>query len=207
MIQYRKLCFASCIVAGLAPLSAIAADQPTAPTPASTAAAPAPASAAPAQKLFAQAYGDWVYRCLSTTPAGQPTHTICSVQQQLVLNQNGHVTQLLTVTFVRNDAKGHDVNILAPLGVALKPGVELSVDSLKPLDAAYSFCNENGCFVIDQPAARFTKDVHSNQAKGHAKIGLMNGKLITIDFSLKGLMPALAALDSGVPPKREVKPG
>ncbi len=202
MTQYRKILLVVCALVGFAPLRAIAADQPTAPNPPAAA-----APAAPVQKLYAQTYGDWVYRCLSTTPAGQPTHIICSVQQHLVLKQNGHVTQLLTVTFVRNDAKGHDVNILAPLGVALKPGVELSVDSLKPLDAAYSFCNENGCFVIDQPAARFTKDVHSNLSKGHAKIGLMNGKLITIDFSLKGLIPALAALDSGVPPRREVKPG
>ena len=202
MIQYWKILFVSCALVGSAPLCALAADQPAAPNP------PAVATpAAPVQKLYVQPYGDWVYRCLSTTPADQPTHTICSVQQQLVLKQNGHITQLLTVTFVRNDARGHDVNILAPLGVALKPGVELSVNSLKPLEAAYSFCNENGCFVIDQPAARFTKDVHSNEAKGHAKIGLMNGKLITIDFSLKGLMPALAALDSGIPPKREVKPG
>jgi invasion protein IalB len=200
----RNSLFVSCVLAGLAPLSALAADQPNAPTP--PAAAPAQ-PAAPVPKLFAQVYGDWVYRCLSSPADAKAAQMVCSVQQQLVLKKDGHVTQLLTVTFVKDDTKGHDMNILAPLGVALKPGVQLSVDSQKPMAATYSFCNENGCFVIGEPAAHFTKDIHSNQAKGHAKIGLMNGKLITIDFSLKGLMPALAALDSGVPPAREVKPG
>ncbi|MDE8349776.1 MAG: invasion associated locus B family protein [Acidocella sp.] len=204
----RNSVFVSCILASLAPLSALAADQPNAPTPpAAPPAAPPAQPVAVAPKLFAQVYGDWVYRCLSNAAEGQPATMVCSVQQQLVLKKDGHVTQLLTVTFVKGDTKGHDVNILAPLGVALKPGVELSVNTSKPVAAAYSFCNENGCFVINQPAAHFTKDIHSNQAKGHAKIGLMNGKLITIDFSLKGLVPALAALDSGVPPAREVKPG
>jgi invasion protein IalB len=185
----------------------ILAASPAVASPAPTPAAPATASpAAPVQKLYAQTYGDWTYRCLAAAAAGQPVTTNCFVQQQLVFSNNGHTSPLLTVTFLKAVPKGHSMNIVAPLGVALRAGVEMSVDSGKPTETTYSFCNNNGCAVIDAPAFAITRDIH-NAKTGHAKIGLMNGKPLTINFSLKGLAQALAALDSGVMPKTEIQPG
>jgi hypothetical protein len=59
---------------------------------------------------------------------------------------------------------------------------------------------------MDAPAYAVTKDVRTAKT-GHAKIGLLNNKPLTINFSLKGLSQALAALDSGAIPKTEIKPG
>lgn len=166
---------------------------------------PSSAAAAPVQKLFGQAYGDWTYRCLATAVPGHPVATSCFVQQQLVLNNNGHASPLLTVTFFKA-AKGHSMNIVTPLGVALRAGVEMSVDNEKPVSSSYSFCNATGCAVLDAPAYAITKDVRSAKI-GHAKIGLMNNKPLTINFSLKGLSQALGALDSGNIPKTVLQPG
>jgi invasion protein IalB len=194
------------LIAGLlamAPAAARAA-TPTQTAPASTPSkAPAPA---PVQKLFVQNFGDWSYRCLATASPGQPVATTCFVQQQLVISNNGHTSPLLTVTFFKGSTKGHTMNILTPLGVALRAGVEMSVDNGKSASSSYSFCNSNGCVVLGAPAYAITKDVRTAKT-GHAKIGLMNDKPLTINFSLKGLSQALAALDSGVMPRDEVKPG
>ncbi len=210
MKKLSKALAAAIILAALLPLQAFAADQPAAaaapagpatatPSVAAQAAAPAPGPAAPAQKLLSQNFGDWVYRCLATAEAGKAVTAICSVQQQLAINKDGHTTPLLTLTFLKSNPKGHVINVLAPLGVALKPGLELSLDTQKPVQAAYSFCNSNGCYVVNQTASALTKDVHAAK-QGHAKITLMNGKSVVIDFSLKGLPAALAALDSNLAP-------
>jgi len=160
----------------------------------------------PAQKLYAQTFGDWSYRCLANAVPGKPQVTSCFVQQQLVLSNNGHINPLLTLTLFKGATKGLTMNIITPLGVALRAGVEISVDSEKPASSSYSFCNSNGCVVLGAPAFPLTKDARTGKV-GHAKIGLMNDKPLTINFSLKGLTQALAALDSGTLPKTEVKPG
>jgi len=169
----------------------------------SSATTPAPE---PAQKLYAQTFGDWSYRCLETVVPGKPETTSCFVQQQLVLSNNGHINPLLTLTLFKGAAKGLTMNIITPLGVALRAGVEISVDNDKPASSSYSFCNGNGCVVLGASAFPLSKDARTGKV-GHAKIGLMNDKPLTINFSLKGLMQALTALDSGSLPKTEIKPG
>lgn len=200
MNKLNKILLAFVICASFAPLAARADDQPAAAAPAAAPAQAAPAPAAPVQKLLSQNFGDWVYRCLATAQPGKPVTAICSVQQQLSISKDGHLTPLLTITVLKTTGKSHEMNIVAPLGVALKPGIDLSLDKQKPVLATYSFCNYNGCYVVNQPASSLLKDLHSAK-QGHAKITLMTGKALVIDFSLKGLPAAIAALDSNVAPR------
>jgi len=169
----------------------------------------APTSPVPAPKVYAQVYGDWIYRCISVPQSGQigqPGQIGCEAVQQMVLNQNGKSIPLMTLAFLRGPNQADVMNIVAPLGVLLQPGIALSVGAGKPILASYAFCTGSGCWSIDQPANGLIKEFHGGQ-QGHARIALLNGHTVTINFSLSGAGQALAALDSGIPPAHEIVRG
>ncbi len=181
----------------------MAADQPVTSAPSQTVAANA---TQPQPKLYAKVYGDWIYRC-AVVPGAQAKSGVaqqsCAVAQNMVLNANGHVLPLMTLAFGKAPGHLHVLNIVAPLDVLLAPGAAISVDADKPVIDPYKFCNNVGCWSVDQPADLWLDQARAGKL-GHAKIILVNGRSVTINFSLSGIGPAITALDSGVPPKQLV---
>jgi invasion protein IalB len=161
--------------------------------------------AAPAPKLFAQVYGNWVYRCAVPSQPTANGHASCEVVQPMVFNQGNKSIPLMTLAFTHGANGTHVMNLVAPLGVLLAPGIAVSVDQEQPVLAAYAFCDAAGCWSVDQPAATLLDQMRRG-TQGHAKFVLLTGRTVTVNFSLSGLTSAATALDSGVPPKEEIKP-
>jgi invasion protein IalB len=160
-----------------------------------------------APQIYAQVYGDWVYRCTIQPQGNAATHQRCAVEQQMVLRQNGKAIPLITLAFTPagSGAPSHVANVLAPLDVLLPSGIVLSVDASSGATLPYTFCDVSGCLSIGSPADGFIRAAQSGKV-GHAALQLINGRKITINFSLNGLGHALSALDSGIPPATKVRP-
>lgn len=176
---------------------ALAATQETA--------APA-ASTSPAPKVFAKAYGSWVYRCEQVTLSGNAPMTQCVVMQQMVLNQNGHALPLVTLALAKMIGQtGYILNTEVPLGILLAPGVAFWSDDNSPVTVALDFCQANGCVALHKPAEGLDAEFKTGK-QGHAKMVLVNGRIVTINFSLNGFGAALAALNAGTLPPRVRSP-
>jgi len=195
------VCFASYEVAvaqSVAKKQQVASSQSNV-TPASTA-------STASTKIFAQVYGSWIYRCAVTSQPNAVPKKFCAVEQQMVLNQGGKTIPLMTlaVVSVKSPGVSHITNIVAPLDVLLGPGIAISVDAVKPQVMPFTFCNTQGCWVVGSPVDAFLHEAHGAKL-GHAEVAMLNGRKLTINFSLNGFAPALAALDSGVVPSHEIQ--
>jgi invasion protein IalB len=154
----------------------------------------------PKPTLTSQLFGDWVYRCQPATEEGKPARSICEVAQEMVVRKDDKPLPVLTMAFSHGtDGKSSVINVLAPLGVLLKPGLAVAADSGKPIAFEFSHCDARGCWVSAQKADAAIAALKAGKA-GHARMVMVNGHNLTIDFSLSGLVPALAAFDSGKPP-------
>jgi len=189
------------ILCGLMPVAAEAAggvNAVAASRPASSIGEAAPQASTP--KIFAKAYGSWVYRCVQVTPPGKSAVTECQVMQQMVLNQGGHSVPLITLALAKtSDGSGYALSAIAPLGIFLPPGVLFWADDNAPVTAALDFCNADGCVALPQPAPGLSAEFKAGK-QGHAKLVLTNGHAVTVNFSLSGFSEALTALDSGALP-------
>lgn len=152
-------------------------------------------------KLFAQSYGSWVYRCVQVTPEGKSAVTSCQVVQEMVLHRKGHTVPLVTLAFAKEGDKqpGYVLNAVTPLGVLLPPGVSFWADDQSPVTAVLDVCEANGCLALRQPSEGLTAELRDGK-QGHAKLSLLNGHTVTVNFSLNGFSDALAALDKGALP-------
>jgi len=165
-----------------------------------------PSSSQAKPQIYAQVYGDWIYRC-AVQSGDTATHPRCAVAQQMVFQQKGKTIPLLTLAFApaEHGGSGHVANILAPLDVLLPSGIGLSVDAAPVTTLPYTFCDVAGCWSIGSSADAFIGAAQIGKV-GHAEVQLVNGRKVTINFSLNGLARALAALDSGVPPANKARP-
>jgi invasion protein IalB len=164
------------------------------------------ASVSQAPKVFAKAYGNWLYRCQQVTVSGKAPVTQCMVMQHMVLNQNGHALPLITLALAKIDRQGaYILNAEAPLGILLSPGVAFWSDDNSPVTVALDFCEANGCLALRKPAEGLDAEFKTGK-QGHAKFVLVNGRAVTIDFSLNGFGAALAALNAGTLPPRLKSP-
>ena len=104
------------------------------------------ADAPVAPKAAAQAFSNWLYRC-QDVPDGKQTPQACEIVQEMVVQQEGKSIPVLTMAFARTDAapRSHLVTILAPLGVQLKPGLNIAADEGKPIGLDYQYCDQRGC--------------------------------------------------------------
>jgi invasion protein IalB len=173
-------------------------------TPALAATQETAAPAAP--KIFAKTYGNWVYRCEQVTLSDKAPVTQCVVMQQMVLNQNGHALPLITLALAKiNGQNGYVLNAEVPLGILLSPGVAFWSDDNSPVTVALDFCQANGCVALRKPAEGLDAEFKTGK-QGYVKLALVNGRVVTINFSLNGFGAALAALNAGTLPPRVTSP-
>lgn len=190
------------VAAALGILVAICLETP-AIADSGNAALPAP-SAPLTQKVFAKAYGDWVYRCVQEAPPGKAPLTHCAVMQQIVLNRNGQAVPLITLAVTKVGGQhGYVLNAVAPLGISLPPGVLFWSDKNAPVSVVLDFCQANGCVALNKPASGLAAEFKTGK-QGSAQLVLADGRTVKINFSLDGFAAGLAAFDTGALPP-EVK--
>lgn len=160
------------------------------------------------RKIFAKAYGDWVYRCVQITQAGKPAITACEIFQQMLLaTKDGKKLPLVTLGFEKADGQpGYMLNALLPLGIFLPPGVSFWADNQSPVTALIGICETNGCLAPWQPSEGLTAELRAGKV-GHARMVLTDGHPVTFNFSLNGFNAALEALDKGGLPPEIRTPG
>jgi invasion protein IalB len=68
-----------------------------------------------------ETYGDWIVRCMNT---GEGQERICEMTQELRQQNTG---QRVLVVSVGATADGSDINIVAPFGLDLSKGLQISI--------------------------------------------------------------------------------
>jgi invasion protein IalB len=130
-------------------------------------------------------FQDWRMTCSPrTTKKG-----ICIMQHTVVPpGSNSPVAQL---TVVSKD-KGDVIQIAAPLGILIPPGLRFTVGSTVTKTAAFDTCVQAGCVAVipidDSMAAAMSKS-----AGGQISIARLDGKVVALNYSLRGYNDAFAA--------------
>jgi invasion protein IalB len=169
------------------------ATQPALPSPAGSASVEAPSAlSVPLQKITR--FDDWELICPKTAAAAlKPPKNSCKVSQRLAVKDTNETAFLVSILPAAQP--GQVVAIFsAPLGGYLVPGMELRVDRGKAVRVLFETCNAGGC----HGGFAFAGPIRASMTAGaQAQIRLWTTKAKTIEIavSLKGLGPAVKALE------------
>jgi invasion protein IalB len=130
------------------------------------------------------AYEDWRVAC---PPAANQAQR-CEMQEEVMDTKSGTPVVRVGIT-VNKDAKtgkeGQVLGLTLPLGVALPPGVGLSIGTDKPTVFGFRTCNQVGCIAVtpldDKMLASFDS---AKDAK--VLVAGLDGKVVAIPLSFKG---------------------
>jgi invasion protein IalB len=167
------------VIVGLACLGALGAHK-EAPTPPPAAAAP------PTAPL-------WTTECAKKPDGG----SVCYVQQFAISQQQHAIVLHVQIGYLGGDDKPR-ILITAPLGVALPPGIGLTLDGDKPLVLPFETCQQEGCASF----AVLDKDVLNRFLKGKQLVvryvdASRSG--VDVPVRLEGLDSAFKSLQKNAP--------
>lgn len=183
---------------GLAPAIGEAAEAPV---------STAPISGPESPRLITQRFGAWLYRCQEATAEGKPTRSICELAQDVAVEQDGKAKTIMTIVVApAANPAGHGLTALVPLGVRLKPGLGLAIDDGTAQPIAYDYCGPRGCWVTGAPIDGLLPGLKAGKT-GRARLVMLDGREITIEFPLVGFAAGLAALDRDRAPVPDARPG
>ncbi len=138
------------------------------------------------KKEWKQTVGDWVVAC-AQSGKGEKS---CAMFQTLTNVKTRQVVAVLSLG--TNKDNQLTANLRTPLGVAVSDGIEVSVDSQKPISSPFSTCIASGCLAIFQVSTA-TLAVMQKGKKMVAAMKLVNKKPLNITFSLNGFPKAYDA--------------
>ena len=134
-----------------------------------------------------QNFGDWQVACERTKQGGQ----LCHIFQKLTLKKSG---KLVLHVAVGHSLKGKPFALfVAPLGIALRPGVQLKVGGGKPHRMPVQVCTPRGCqasLALDKALIRELK--RANTAT--FTFVRPDGKAFNVSISLKGFTKGFDSL-------------
>jgi len=157
-------------------------------------------------RTTSQSFGSWVYRCEDQMVDGKPAHSACALSQDVVVQQDGKSEVVMKIGVTPGaDASSHALTAVVPLGVRLKPGFGLAIDDGTAQPMAYDYCGPRGCWVAGASVDALLPGLKAGKT-GRAKIVMMNGRDIVIEFPLAGFATGLAALDANRAPVADAKP-
>jgi invasion protein IalB len=134
------------------------------------------------------AYQDWRVAC----PPAIAKEQKCEMQEEVLDGKNNSVVVRVGIT---TDKDKPELGLTLPLGVALPPGVGLSLGTDKPRVFPFRTCNNVGCIAVlplDAPTVTAL-----NAAKdGKVLVAGLDGKVVAIPMSFKGYGDALRAYHS-----------
>lgn len=134
-------------------------------------------------------FKDWRGQC--EKPEGSDQE-ICHVFQNLVVKETQQ--QLLHVMVLYSPKREEPVMIATlPLGVALRPGLQIQVDEAEPFSLTFETCTPVGCraglLLKPEILSAFQKG-----ANGTVSFFNLQGKRLNVPLSLNGFTQAVASL-------------
>ncbi|MEI6159164.1 MAG: invasion associated locus B family protein [Roseococcus sp.] len=195
MQKHSRLGLILPLMAALAP--AALAQPARAPTP-----APAAAPAAPAElpDRTQATYGDWIVRCETQRPAGQPVVRACEMALTMNDQRGQPLAQLVLGRTARTDP--HRMLVQLPLELRVDQPARLLLDPAAPpaegLTLPFRLCSlaRGGCFgemeAVPAPVLARIRARAENQ--GRLDFRDSAGREVQILFSFRGFGQALDAL-------------
>lgn len=150
-----------------------------------------PLGVARAEPQDGQKFDDWTVRCNDERDA--PTGGKCFIFQSVVETDQERTVMMFVIGKPPNQAEPRAV-IVVPLGIDLRPGIEMVVDEGEPRRYPFVVCFPDGCQahinVDEELMGAFKRGL-----KGIVKFrALPGGQGVKIPFSLKGFTAGLDAL-------------
>lgn len=102
-------------------------------------------------------HGDWQVRCAPDTDACVMAQVGKGPQGNDLIEMR--IRKLDGVTGQNGDPVPAAIQILAPLGVALKAGVRVQIDSAEVRGAAFEVCAQGGCIVREPMGDKFVSEM------------------------------------------------
>lgn len=130
----------------------------------------------------------WTLRCPDDVK--KPGRGSCEIFQRLIKQDTGTRFVEVAVGYI-GDSKTAQGIFIVPLGILLKPGVELQVDANKPVKFQLRYCDGNGCFGFADLNDALVQSMRKG-AKMTVTFFAMNGQKISVEMSLKDFSKALA---------------
>jgi len=151
----------------------------------------APLDVARAEPQDGQKFDDWTVRCNDQPNA--PTGGKCFIFQSVVETDQERTVMMFVIGKPPNQAEPRAV-IVVPLGIDLRPGVEMVIDEGEPRRYPFVVCFPDGCQahikVDDELMGAFKRGL-----KGTVTFRALPGQQgVKIPFSLKGFTAGLNAL-------------
>jgi invasion protein IalB len=162
--------------------------QPARPAqpPAQPQATPAPAAPAPQVPTTAETppliYSPWTKVCGKEGQPGQPSQKeVCFTIKEARLDTGQFVASAGLIE-VNGDQK-KILRVTLPLGLMLRNGTRMVVDSQPPMTGLFSFCLPNGCWADFEVAADFVGRIKKGQSMVLQAFNL-NGQVASFAFPL-----------------------
>lgn len=147
----------------------------------------APAAEAPAANNIVETYQDWRLRCID--PGAR---TGCDIVQTISHRESGVVLMSLSIAYAP-DQDVYVTQILVPLGVDLRRGVDISVGEVTAAGVPVTRCEPAGC-VIEAAVANDMVAAMQSASTGLLTVYSDAENGASVEFSLAGFTGALAAL-------------
>jgi invasion protein IalB len=140
------------------------------------------------------AFQDWRVAC----PPAASKDQRCEMQEEVLDSKSGSPVVRIGITSQKDAKTGKEspaMGLTLPLGVALPPGVGLSLGTDKPTVFGFRTCNQVGCIAVtpldDKMLASFDS---AKDAK--VLVAGLDGKVVAIPISFKGYGDAKRAYQS-----------
>ena len=186
--SYAKLAFATILlaaVAGVASNQRAASQQNStvAPKPAGTEVAPRGQ-----REVKDVTYGDWRKLCFK--PGGAKMLCRTSITGTFA---TGQIAVRLDIVDREGDGAAR-LQVFAPVGMYLPPGVKLTVDQGAPHLAPYSWCLTNACIAANVADPKMVQEMDSGQT---LRLEFVDSNLLSLTTSLP--LDQFAAVHKGAP--------
>lgn len=110
-----------------------------------------------------------------------------------VLSPDGKQVILVLSLAPTADGKATAMQMAVPLGIALKPGVKISVDDAYQASLPLSRCTPQGC-LVEGPVEQAFIDAMKGKARATITVATPDGKSVPITLPLAGFSDAFAEL-------------
>ena len=186
--SYAKLAFTTILlaaVAGVATNQRAASQQNStvAPKPAGTEVAPRGQ-----REVKDVAYGDWRKLCFK--PGGAKMLCRTSITGTFA---TGQIAVRLDIIDREGDGAAR-LQVFAPVGMYLPPGVKLTVDQGAPHQAPYSWCLTNACIAANVADPKMVQEMDTGQT---LRLEFVDSNLLSLTTSLP--LGQFAAVHKGAP--------
>ncbi|MAV82312.1 MAG: hypothetical protein CMI90_02460 [Pelagibacteraceae bacterium] len=133
-------------------------------------------------------FGDWQYYCSDNLE--RPN---CEIRQFAIDNSTNEIVSLISLNF--NPENNTQLLVGLPHLINLKIPAIVNVDEKGKSEVAYTYCNENACFIAEVLTEEYLNllkagNIFSIESK------LINNEKFKVNFSLKGFTEAIKNLNN-----------